>query len=128
MGRPLTPEVLHHAKRATVDWFAALLPGAIQAPATFMMRALGEELAGGRARLALGGTAPARTAALIKGTTAHTVEVDDIHREAIYHPGAPTIAAALAVGRVFGNWSSRPNCSPGCPSGIEQVLDRSNAS
>jgi 2-methylcitrate dehydratase PrpD len=36
-------------------------------------------------------------AALINGTAAHTVEVDDIYRDGIYHPGAPTIAAALAV-------------------------------
>ena len=38
-----------------------------------------------------------RTAALINGTAAHTVEFDDIYREAIYHPGAPTIAAAFAA-------------------------------
>lgn len=44
------------------------------------------------------GSAPAPFA-LINGTAAHTVEVDDIYREAIYHPGAPTIAAAWAVGQ-----------------------------
>jgi len=38
-----------------------------------------------------------RAAALINGTAAHTVEVDDIFRDGIYHPGAPTIAAALAL-------------------------------
>lgn len=95
-------EVLHHARRATVDWFAALLPGAVQSPAVLMERALAAELSHGGARLALGGTAPPRTAALINGTAAHTVEVDDIYREAIYHPGAPTIAAALAVGQAQG--------------------------
>ena len=25
---PLAPEVLHHAKRAVIDWAAAVLPGA----------------------------------------------------------------------------------------------------
>jgi 2-methylcitrate dehydratase PrpD len=34
---------------------------------------------------------------LINGSAAHTVEVDDIFRDGIYHPGAPTIAAALAL-------------------------------
>ena len=34
---------------------------------------------------------------MINGTAAHTVEVDDIFKDAIYHPGAPTIAAALAA-------------------------------
>ncbi|UCU98591.1 MmgE/PrpD family protein [Acidovorax radicis] len=94
---PLTPEVIHHAKRAVVDWYAALLPGAIEAPPTLLEQALAEDLDRGGARLALGRAATVRTAALINGTAAHTVEVDDIYREAIYHPGAPTIAAALAL-------------------------------
>ena len=33
------------------------------------------------------------------GSAAHTEEVDDIFRDGIYHPGAPTISAALAVAR-----------------------------
>lgn len=94
--RTLSPEVIHHAKRAVVDWYAALLPGAVEPPATLLEAALGEDLDRGAARLALGRAASTRTAALINGAAAHTVEVDDIFREAIYHPGAPTIAAALA--------------------------------
>lgn len=97
--RPLAPDVLHHARRAVVDWYAALLPGAVEAPATLLETALNEDLDRGTAQLALGRSATARTAALINGTAAHTVEVDDIYREAIYHPGAPTIAAALALGQ-----------------------------
>jgi len=94
---PLAPEVLHHAKRAVIDWSAALLPGALLAPATLLERALAEELGHGRARLALGRPAGVRAAALINAAAAHTVEVDDIFRDGIYHPGAPTIAAALAT-------------------------------
>jgi 2-methylcitrate dehydratase PrpD len=93
----LQPQVLHHAKRAVVDWYAALFPGAVEAPATLLERAYAEDLGHGGARLALGQRATARTAALINGTAAHTVEVDDIFKDAIYHPGAPTIAAALAA-------------------------------
>ena len=96
-GAPLAPEVIHHAKRAIVDWYAALLPGAVQPPPTLLEQALAEDLDHGGARLALGRAATVRAAALINGTAAHTVEVDDIYREAIYHPGAPTIAAALAL-------------------------------
>jgi 2-methylcitrate dehydratase PrpD len=100
-ARPLVPEVLHHAKRAVIDWYAALYPGSVVPPATLLERALGEEI--GRvpnenaARLADGRGATVRTAALISGAAAHTAEVDDIFREGIYHPGAPTISAALAV-------------------------------
>lgn len=92
----LQAEVLHHAKRAVLDWYAALIPGAVEPPARMLEQALSGDLDHGPSRLALGRAATPRTAALINGTAAHTVEVDDIYRHAIYHPGAPTIAAALA--------------------------------
>lgn len=94
---PLPPAVVHDAKRAVLDWHAALLPGAVAPPATLLEGALAEELDRGRARLALGRAATVRAAALINGTAAHAMEFDDIFRDAIYHPGAPTIAAALAM-------------------------------
>jgi 2-methylcitrate dehydratase PrpD len=96
---PLPSEVIHHAKRAVIDWHAALIPGAVAAPSTLLEQALAEDLDRGQATLALGRASTTRTAALINGTAAHTVEFDDIYREAIYHPGAPTIAAAWAVGQ-----------------------------
>jgi 2-methylcitrate dehydratase PrpD len=101
-GVPLAPQVLHHAKRAVIDWYAALLPGAVVAPATLLEAALREELDTGSARLALGRRASVRAAVLINGAAAHTVEVDDIFRDGIYHPGAPTIPAALALAQAQG--------------------------
>jgi 2-methylcitrate dehydratase PrpD len=100
--RPLAPEIVHYAKRAVIDWYAALLPGAVCAPATLLEKALADELDRGASKLALGRMATPRAAALINGTAAHTAEVDDIFREAIYHPGAPTIAAALASAQASG--------------------------
>ena len=96
---PFKEEVLHHARRAVIDWHAALYPGAIVAPATLLEKSLAEELDRGEASLALGRRATVRAAAFINGTAAHTVEVDDIFRDGIYHPGAPTIAAAYAVSK-----------------------------
>jgi 2-methylcitrate dehydratase PrpD len=96
---PLDKTVLHHARRAVIDWHAALYPGAVVAPAVLLEKAFAEELDRGSATLALGREAPPRLAALINGTAAHTVEVDDIFRDGIYHPGAPTIAAAFSVGK-----------------------------
>ncbi|MSQ87688.1 MAG: MmgE/PrpD family protein [Betaproteobacteria bacterium] len=101
-GMPIAAEVLHHTKRAVIDWYAALLPGALVAPATLLETALKEELDQGKAKLALGRSATVRAAALINGTAAHTVEMDDIFRDGIYHPGAPTIAAALALAQAHG--------------------------
>ena len=101
-AQPIPAEVLHHAKRAVIDWYAALLPGAVAAPATLLEKALVQDLDRGGATLALGRKTTARTAALINATAAHTMEVDDIYRDAIYHPGAPTIAAALATAQESG--------------------------
>ena len=40
----LPPEVIHHAKRAVIDWYAALLPGSIVAPATLLEQAFADDL------------------------------------------------------------------------------------
>lgn len=98
----VTKDVAHHTKRAVIDWCAALFPGAVIAPATLMEAAFASEIDRGAAELALGRKAAVRTAALINATAAHTAEVDDIYRDAIYHPGAPTIAAALAAAQDTG--------------------------
>jgi len=93
----LPKEVVHHAKRAVIDWYASLLPGSRIAPAVQLEQALADELDHGRARLAHGRRATVRAAALINGSASHAVEFDDIWRNAVYHPGAPVIAAALAI-------------------------------
>ncbi len=101
-AQPIPPEVLHHAKRVVIDACAAMLSGAGVAPATLLERALAEELDRGDARLALGRRASVRAAALINGTAAHTAEMDDIFRDGIFHPGAPTVPAALALAQASG--------------------------
>jgi len=83
-SQPISKDVAHHARRAVIDWHAALLPGLVVPPATLLKKALNAN--------------DPRTVALINGSAAHTVEVDDIYRDGIYHPGAPTIAAAHALG------------------------------
>ncbi|GGJ34645.1 MmgE/PrpD family protein [Neoroseomonas lacus] len=103
-ARPLEAEVAHHARRALVDWFAALLAGAWREPATLMSAALEDETRGGGGAVCYvtGRRVPVRHAALLNGTASHTVEFDDIYRYAVYHPGCPTIAAALAAAQARG--------------------------
>jgi len=98
----LLPGVIHHAKRAVIDWYAALLPGSIVTPAILMEDAFAEDLDRGRARLATGRRATLRAAALINGAASHSVEFDDIYRDAGYHPGSPVISAALAAAQASG--------------------------
>lgn len=97
IDQELDEDVFHHARRAVVDWYAALIPGAVMPVSKALEEALAEDLDRGEASLALGRKATARTAALINGTASHAAEVDDIFKYAIYHPGAPTISAALAL-------------------------------
>jgi 2-methylcitrate dehydratase PrpD len=102
-GQQLPAEAVHHAKRCVIDWFAATLPGGLEAPATLMTRALAEDIGRGAASLLPSGApATARTAALINGTASHTIEFDDIFRDGLYHPGSPVIAAALAAAQQSG--------------------------
>ncbi len=41
-------------------------------------------------------------AALVNGTLAHAMDFDDTHNASLVHPGAPLVAAALAVGEMTG--------------------------
>ena len=99
----LPDAVRHAAKRCLLDWLGAAICGSPVPPASLMTKALADELDHGSARLVPSGTlAPLRTAALINGTAAHAMEVDDIFREGVYHPGPPVIAAALAAAQHVG--------------------------
>jgi len=98
----LPAEVIHHAKRAVIDWYAAFLPGSLVAPATLLEQAFADDLDHGNARLASGRRATLRAAALINGAASHSVEFDDIYRDAGYHPGSPVISAALAAAQAHG--------------------------
>lgn len=94
--KPVPEPAVMGAKRSIIDWYAAVIAGGVLPPATLLRGAL--SCGGGRARLLPSGeTCEPRSAALINGSAAHTVEVDDIYRDGLYHPGAPVIAAALAL-------------------------------
>lgn len=96
--RALPADVVHHAKRALIDWFSALYPGTRVSPAINLVKAHAAELGCGRSSLpGFGTSAFPALAAWINGTASHSVEFDDIFRDAVYHPGCPVIAAALAV-------------------------------
>lgn len=99
----LPTDVIHMAKRCLLDWFASTLPGTVIAPATMLTAAFADCMGRGGARLYPGGEqTDARTAAFIHGAASHTVEFDDIYRNAIYHPGVPVISAALAIAQARG--------------------------
>jgi 2-methylcitrate dehydratase PrpD len=98
----LSEEIIHHAKRAVIDWCAATAPGSVVMPATGLVKALHEDIGRGNARLfPSGNRATLRGAAVINAAASHTVEFDDIFRDAIYHPGTATISSALAAAEAY---------------------------
>lgn len=100
--KPLPAEVAHHAQRAVIDWYASIYPGLDTPAVQVLMQTMSEDLDRGAAQLVMGRQATTRAAALIQGTAAHAAEVDDSFRDAMYHPGAATIAAALAMAQSTG--------------------------
>lgn len=94
----LPEPVIHATKRCLIDYMAAAIPGGLEPPAMALQTALNDDLNHGKARLIPSNmSATPRAAALINGTASHTLEVDDIYRNAIYHPGPPVISAAIAA-------------------------------
>src|SRR5205809_1601611 len=76
-GQALAPQVLHQAKRAVIDWYAALLPGGVVPPALLPdrapARALDPDQHGNAAPLALGKRASVPSPALTNGAPPRTV-------------------------------------------------------
>src|SRR3546814_17006933 len=72
----LPDHVLHHAKRAFLDWLAALYPGTQVSPGIELLRAHKDELGLGRSSLpGYNTTALPATAAWINGSVSHAVEI-----------------------------------------------------
>jgi 2-methylcitrate dehydratase PrpD len=103
-GRAIPPDLERHARRALVDWFAALLAGISMPPASLMAAALEERPPRGPGAVCYvdGARGSVRRAALLNATASHAPEFDDIHRDSGYHPGCPTIAPALAAAQARG--------------------------
>ena len=97
-SRPLSDTTIHHAKRAVIDWFAAMYSGSIQEPNPMLRESLiNTDDAQQAVIFPEGQFSTVRTAAFLNGASAHTSEFDDIFRDGGFHPGCATIAAALAV-------------------------------
>lgn len=102
---PLPLHAIHGAERAVIDWYASLYPGLQTEAVRVLEQALADDLDRGAARLVGAGEgrrATPRAAALYNGTAAHAAEIDDSFRDAMVHPGAATIAAALAASQAVG--------------------------
>lgn len=96
--RTIEEPVRWATRRAVLDWFATTLPGCVRVPATLLAPAMLEVEDSGMAWSYVDGRACSpRRAAFLNAVASHTVEFDDIFKDGGYHPGSPTISAALAL-------------------------------
>lgn len=100
----LPDPVVHQAKRVILDYIAATLVGSTSAPARIVQGYLTETEKPGTATVFgtdLMFTPP--NAALVNGTAAHGLEVDDGYTPGAYHPGGPNLSAILAAAEGHGS-------------------------
>ena len=103
-GFCINDEVLEKAAEFVLDWAGAALAGSAQPPAGMLYG-----IVRGNAPQSGPCTVPNahmdRTselwAAFQNGFNGHVMEMDDVHRKAVFHPGTVIIPAALAIGQ---NW------------------------
>jgi 2-methylcitrate dehydratase PrpD len=96
LARPITPADRRRAALHLVDWIGCATAGAASEVGG-VFRAHAATQPAGAARIILGHRATARDAAFANGAVGNVLEMDDVHREAILHPGPVVIPAALAL-------------------------------
>ncbi len=87
------------ARRYLLDWLGSSLAGGEMRPPSLIREVV--TALGGHAQatvLASGRRTSAPLAALANAAASHVLEMDDLDPGSIYHPAAPTVPAALAVG------------------------------
>jgi len=89
---------VEHAKLCILDWLGAALARRAS-PVAKVIAALVKGFEGVDKATVIGTSLKAHPAiaALANGVMGHAVEMDDIHREALIHPAASVVPAALAV-------------------------------
>ncbi|HHY47555.1 MAG TPA: MmgE/PrpD family protein, partial [Firmicutes bacterium] len=94
-------EVFDKAKECLLDWAGAALAGSIQTVSRLVSPIIDEAGSSARESTILR-PGLERTSCLwasfLNGFNSHILEIDDVHRGAVFHPGAVVIPAALALG------------------------------
>ena len=93
----LPPQVIADTERSVLDWLGSALAGAAEPPARMCREVVAGLGISDEATVFGGGRSSAAGAALANGVASHILELDDVHKGATLHAGAPVISAALAV-------------------------------
>jgi 2-methylcitrate dehydratase PrpD len=101
LRRPVPAALRRRAALHVLDWIGCASLGATtEVGAVFRAEAAG--WGSGPAAVLAGGRHPARVAAFANGALGNVHEMDDLHKEAIAHPGPVIVPAALAAAEATG--------------------------
>lgn len=104
----LPPEVVSITKDQVLDFFGVALGGSSEAGVAELRDLMLEWGGAPQSRtLRWGDKLPAPNAAQLNATMAHSLDFDDVHEDAIMHPGVVTIPTALAMADYIGGLSGR---------------------
>lgn len=104
LGRPVEPAIRARAALHVLDWIGCAVIGA-ESPAGRIVAGYGAHLGSGPCHAIGVGKRDAGGAAFVNGAYGNVLEMDDIHRTSILHPGPVVVPAALAM-------AQRLNASP----------------
>jgi len=96
LARPVSPQARARAVGAVLDWVGCAVAGAAS-PAGKTLLSLATAEGQGNCRLISGGRVSALAAALGNGALGNVLEMDDVDKRAVLHPGPVIIPAALAL-------------------------------
>jgi 2-methylcitrate dehydratase PrpD len=89
--------VLSTARGFILDWLGSALAGGATNPGKKILDYGSAQSAGPCSLIGIGLACSAEVAAFVNGCLSHMVEMDDIDRGSVVHPGAVVIPAALAI-------------------------------
>ena len=104
----LPKEVVEATKIQILDYFGVAMCGSTKVGAN-EVRALTLEMGGAEQATVFGPgvKVPVTNAAQCNATSAHTLDFDDVHEQAVMHPGVVSIPTSLAVGEFVGKLSGK---------------------
>ena len=99
----LPPAVVKQTQLLLLDWLGSVLSGADE-PCTLAALQVAEDFRGSAEATLLPDMSrnSCLMAALVNGVSSHALEMDDVHRKGIYHPGGPVFSALLPIAEKYG--------------------------
>lgn len=94
----LSADQVHKIKTYFVDWLGSAYAGQTQRPIKIMLEVV--DSLGGKPESTLipdNAKSMSLLAALVNGASSHMVEMDDLHKESVFHPAAPIMPAVFAA-------------------------------